>query len=525
MGQSIQNLVKMLADLKNQQNPQEPKGYYGGGMVGVYEAEQAKKRAEQAELDRVASNEEGIMQAKAMEAFARSKAQQEGKSFYDNSVQSVSPETEVDLSKMDQESEDSASLSQAAPSRSLANSEPSLFSRISDKLKVKQESGDVGASNLASRKLASKSIAAPLEPSAPPVEAKKSSSPYGDDLNDEALKSQQNTANFLRMAGMLGNAGSTIGSALSRGVAKDVAIGDDTIKGADQGVKNLLQRREGKDAESKREKAMLELNDEKAASDPNSSLSKTLREGLKTVIPGLNIPEGASALQLKNMGFNMGTLVSAKIAADARVESAAQRKSDKETTASLAREKFEENKKDKAKLEASQLKDVNELDSIVATVDSIISDKSKFDTGKASFGLNAAASWLGLDDADKSAFKADVGDNLASYIKNLSGTAVGVKERANLMQNIPSVYDNDKVFNTKAQALKNRLLRNKDVLLTNFEKNGKDVTKFKSKIVKEDDKSTTSNVGSNQDKAAIEWAKSNKSDPRAKQILKLHGLE
>ena len=377
------------------------------------------------------------------------------------------------------------------------DSEPSLFSRISDKLRAKQEAGDVGVSGngsaLSRGPASTKSIDSPLTPSASPVEAKKASSPYGDDLNDEALKAQQNTANFLRMAGMLGNAGSTIGSALSRGAAKDVAIGDDTIKGADQGVKNLLQRREGKDAESKREKAMLELNDEKAASDPNSDLSKTLREGLKTVIPGLNIPEGTSALQLKNMGFNMGTLVSAKIAADARRDAALQRKDDKKATSSLAREKFEENKKDKAKLENSQLKVVNEYDKALSTVDSIINDKSKFDTGKASFGTNAVAAWIGLDDADKSAFKADVQDNLAAYIKNLSGTAASDKERASLMQNIPSVYDNDKVFEQKAGNLKKRLARLKDVELTNFEKNGKDVTNFRSKIVKEDDKSTTSN--------------------------------
>lgn len=381
------------------------------------------------------------------------------------------------------------------------------------KLKSKQESGDVGVSNdskpsLSSRAPASKPIIAPITSDSVPVtQAKSSNSPYGDDLNDEALKSQQNTANFLRMAGMLGNAGSTIGSALSRGAAKDVAIGDDTIKGADQGVKNLLQRREGKDAESKREKAMLELNDEKAASNPNSSLSKTLRDGLKTVIPGLNIPEGTSALQLKNMGFNMGTLVSAKIAADARRDAAKDRAETKETTSSLAREKFEENKKDKAKLENSQLKVVNEYDKALSTVDSIINDKSKFDTGKASFGLNAAASWIGLDDADKSAFKADVQDNLAAYIKNLSGTAASDKERASLMQNIPSVYDNDKVFEQKAVNLKTRLARLKDVELTNFEKNGKDVSNFRSKIVKEDDKSTTSNEGSNPNEKIINGKK------------------
>jgi hypothetical protein len=59
---------------------------------------------------------------------------------------------------------------------------------------------------------------------------------------------------------------------------------------------------------------------------------------------------------------------------------------------------------------------------------------------------NLFASKVGLDDADVSEFRALVGDQLAAYIKDISGAAASDKERAFLEKNTPTIGDNDETF-------------------------------------------------------------------------------
>lgn len=137
---------------------------------------------------------------------------------------------------------------------------------------------------------------------------------------------------------------------------------------------------------------------------------------------------------------------------------------------------------DKLKKESTisdkQASDIASFDAAISALDDIITQKPNYDTGKLSFSQNLVGNFFGLDDSKKSAFKSDVGEQLASYIKSISGATVSPTERAALLENVPSVYDNDDTFMSKANALKKRLSRNKQIELDVLFKKGKDVDQY-----------------------------------------------
>ena len=140
---------------------------------------------------------------------------------------------------------------------------------------------------------------------------------------------------------------------------------------------------------------------------------------------------------------------------------------------------------EKAKVTDKQSGELMSHDKAIMAIDDVLAQKKNWDTGKLSMGMNKVASWVGLDDSKKSAFKADVGEQLAQYIKAISGATVSPTERASLLENVPSVYDNDETFEAKAKALRNRLQRNKDIELDYLQKSGKNVSEYGSPKQKE----------------------------------------
>jgi hypothetical protein len=90
--------------------------------------------------------------------------------------------------------------------------------------------------------------------------------------------------------------------------------------------------------------------------------------------------------------------------------------------------------------------DVRKLDVALSTARKILADKGEIDTGPIANVRNLFASKVGLDDADVSEFRALVGDQLAAYIKDISGAAASDKERAFLEKNTPTIGDNDETF-------------------------------------------------------------------------------
>lgn len=142
--------------------------------------------------------------------------------------------------------------------------------------------------------------------------------------------------------------------------------------------------------------------------------------------------------------------------------------------------KSQEKKDAAAKLSDKQTGEIATHDKAIQAIDDIIAQKKNWDTGKLSMGMNKVAGMVGLDDSQKSAFKASVGEQLAQYIKGISGATVSPSERASLLENVPSVYDNDETFMAKAEALKKRMENNRRIELESMEKQGKNVAPFKS---------------------------------------------
>lgn len=131
-----------------------------------------------------------------------------------------------------------------------------------------------------------------------------------------------------------------------------------------------------------------------------------------------------------------------------------------------------------AKPSEKQVKEFTDFDNALDSVRSIRAGKTQQDTGPLSSMQSDIAQKLGIDNADKSAFKAQVGEQLASYIKSISGAAVSDQERAFLLKNIPSLSDNDDTFNKKLDTLEARLEMNRNNHLKNTTKMGKNVKEF-----------------------------------------------
>ncbi len=133
---------------------------------------------------------------------------------------------------------------------------------------------------------------------------------------------------------------------------------------------------------------------------------------------------------------------------------------------------------EKARLSDKQTSELATHDKAIQALDDVMAQKKNWDTGKLSMTMNAAAGLIGMDDAKKSAFKSDVGEQLASYIKSISGATVSPTERASLLENVPSVYDNDATFEAKSNALKKRLIKNREIEVDFLTKQGKNTKNF-----------------------------------------------
>lgn len=126
-----------------------------------------------------------------------------------------------------------------------------------------------------------------------------------------------------------------------------------------------------------------------------------------------------------------------------------------------------------------------QYDTALALLNDIKKRKPKFDTGRGASSINAGAQLLGLDDPEYSAFKADVNDQLAQYIKNISGAAASDKERGFLSQIQVSTNDNDKTFMAKIDSAIEKVQRAREAHVEAQSRIGKDVTNMKEPLVSE----------------------------------------
>lgn len=109
--------------------------------------------------------------------------------------------------------------------------------------------------------------------------------------------------------------------------------------------------------------------------------------------------------------------------------------------------------------------------------------KPQFDTGRLSATTNRAGAFFGIDDPEYSAFRADVDDQLAKYIKEISGAAASDRERAFLSGIQISTNDNDTTFMRKLESAINKLQQARRAAIEAQKRLGKDVESFTTPLV------------------------------------------
>ena len=168
------------------------------------------------------------------------------------------------------------------------------------------------------------------------------------------------------------------------------------------------------------------------------------------------------------------------------------------------------------RLDNKQVDSIFGIDDTVGKLDELQELKPAFDTGPIAGRVAAFRQAVGMDEADRTAFKNKTQRLLATYIKNISGTAASDKEREFLQNILPNANMSDEAFLKAVQDFKKELQNSKNRLINIYEKQGKVVEQYKSQ--------PETKQLSPKDQQALDWAKSNPNDPRSAAILKKLGM-
>lgn len=213
--------------------------------------------------------------------------------------------------------------------------------------------------------------------------------------------------------------------------------------------------------------------------DPTSARSKAAQDMLIQDY-GMS-PEVAAKMTIEQVEARLPGLKQ-KLDREMREREFSERQKDRNLQREMMQEQKDITRQDKMEKEAKpsekQVKEFTDFDNALDSIKSIRAQKGQQDTGPMSAVQSNVAQFFGMDDSEKSAFKSEVQDQLAQYIKSISGGAVSDQERVSLMQNIPKMSDNDETFNKKLDALEARLERNRQNSVTNASKMGKNVKEF-----------------------------------------------
>lgn len=140
-------------------------------------------------------------------------------------------------------------------------------------------------------------------------------------------------------------------------------------------------------------------------------------------------------------------------------------------------------KRKEARPSEKSVEQLVQYDTALSLLEDIKKRKPKFNTGRFESAKNAGAQLIGVDDPEYSAFKADVNDQLAQYIKSISGAAASDKERGFLSQIQISTNDNDKTFMAKLESAINKIKNARAAHVEAQERIGKDMSQFQETVV------------------------------------------
>lgn len=378
--------------------------------------------------------------------------------------------------------------------------EPSLFDKVSGQYQNQEKLGNVNPYlgnkdtylNPLSKALsgAGKSKRAPAVDGPAKLDTLQTSQaapldPYGNELNDAALKAAQ--ADKAKWAGIasMGKGADKILSAATHSKIDSSAM-DDVIKRGEAGEKDILTRRAGKDKELERQSALIKGELEQEKGNATSFVSQTYREIAKKLKPGLNIPDGVTAAQLETVLPVLKELAKKEMDEYQRVrlEQAWRRLDLGDKTYGLKEKTQNWREKEKGELSDKQVEAVDSLDQTMGVIDEIDELKPAFGTGPLTSRVADFRRATGFDDAKMTAFKQKLGRNLANYIRSMSGLAVTDQERAYLTTLVPNDKLDDAAFLESIKTFRNELERTKSRKLENFRRQGKEgVSAFTDKNV------------------------------------------
>lgn len=172
---------------------------------------------------------------------------------------------------------------------------------------------------------------APEAPMIPPASAPQLSPPsiYGADLDDAALKAAQEErkqaerdALLTKGAALFGSGvGGMLGKTAPTDTSKAEALAAERAKIEGNKVTEIEERRKGKKSELEFANLRDEYGDKTKMRNADSEVSKFARSEFQRMF-GKAVPDSVSAEQMRDAGYNLGTLLGIKETAEARKEAA-----------------------------------------------------------------------------------------------------------------------------------------------------------------------------------------------------------
>lgn len=286
--------------------------------------------------------------------------------------------------------------------------------------------GAVPAEHPSVRSVASQPESAPEPYAAPKPE-----------VDQELLSAQQARNDSQLLAGM-GGAFEQIAAALGNRKA-DTSAYDKMAASASTPVEDLLQRR-------KASSDLLKQQQEQQLNDPNSPDNAAFRQFIQTKLPELAKSPHFNQLTLANPSLTKIADMWMK-SEDRRLAAEANRLKQEEIN---GMRRSEEGRRMEQAMRPSdaQTAAVTVYNNLIDFGKKIKADKQNLsiDTGPVSNIQNAIAQKLGIDDSQKSVWRNEVQQQLADYVRSISGTASSDRERAVLLSVMPNASMNDQTF-------------------------------------------------------------------------------
>lgn len=415
--------------------------------------------------------------------------------------------------------------------------------------------------------------------------AAKRPAPYGEELDNNALKIAMEDSQRNQLMNNLARIGSQIGGSIAN-VKNDMSTFDALDKTANNPVEMVQGLRKGKDAELARESALMAQDEERSLTDPASVESQMAREAVKGLVPkAAGLPDNVSAKQL----YKLFPLLKSRVDAQKKYQQGGIDEFGKKLVFDPESGQYTPTDV-KAKEELFQVRDnltgstnlVNRralpgggLD-IAATVGAPkqrtgeessptemyktldVKQRERLDKAREKFLQDTKEDRDAINGAQGVRAMIQAGDkingDILRAIQNQLARSSGEKgamterdvspfggradilsrlKRIGMMETVGMLPDSDRKFlidiSNMMEKKANQFVENQSKVYTENFANDVGIEPAKARgLLGVDSTLTTSTAGtkklSSQDEEAVEWAKKNPKDRRAKKILQLHGM-